>query len=107
MLSIDKRPFFSLKNICLYNLGYLAVLKTLNTHCGVILTLSFPENIISLEKLRFKLYPISLPTIKGMVYFKLKLTLSKTIEYLSLSLVTHKEEEFSLFHLFGVVSGMF
>ena len=40
-------------------------------------------------KLLLKSYPISLPTIKRMVYFKSKLTLSKTIEYLLMSLVTH------------------
>ena len=85
---------FPLKNIYLYNLWYLAVLKTLNTHGGVILTLSFPDNIIFPEKLLLKLYPISLPTLKGMVYFKSKLTLSKTIEYLLMLLVTHKEGDF-------------
>ena len=86
--------YFPLKNIYLYNLWYLAVLKTLNTHGEVILTLSFPDNIIFLEKLLLKLYPISLPTIKGMVYFKSKLTLSKIIEYLLMSFVTHKEGDF-------------
>ena len=54
------------------------------------LTLSFPDNIIFLEKLIFILYPISLPTIKGMVYFKWKLTLSKTTEYLSISWTTQR-----------------
>ena len=86
--------YFPLKNIYLYNLWYLAVLKTLHTHGGVILTLSFPDNLIFLEKLLLKLYPISLPTIKEMVYFKSKLTLSKTIEYLLMSLVTYKEGDF-------------
>ena len=86
--------YFPLKNIYLYNLWYLAVLKTLNTHGEVILTLSFPDNIIFLEKLLLKLHPISLPTIKGMVYFKSKLTLSKIIEYLLMSFVTHKEGDF-------------
>ena len=86
--------YFPLKNIYLYNLWHLAVLKTLNTHGRVILTLSFPDNIIFAEKLLLKLYPISLRTIKGMVYFKSKLTLSRIIEYLLMSLVTHKEEDF-------------
>ena len=40
-------------SINLYNLWYLSVLKTLNTHGGVILTLSFPDNVIFLEKLLF------------------------------------------------------
>ena len=86
--------YFPLKNIYLYNLWYLAVLKTLNTHGEVILTLSFPDSIIFLEKLLLKLYPISLPTIKGMVYFKSRLTLSKTIKYLLMSSVTHNEGAF-------------
>ena len=84
---------FPLKNNYLY-LWYLAVLKTLNTHGGVILTLRFPDNIIFPEKLLLKLYPISLPTIKGMVYFKSQLTLSKINENLLMSLVTHKEGDF-------------
>ena len=58
------------------------------------LTLTFPDNIIFPEKLLLKLYSISLPTIKEMVYFKSKLTLSKTIGYLLTPLVTHKEEDF-------------
>ena len=86
--------YFPLKNNYLYNLWYLAVLKTLNTHGGVILTLRFPDNIIFPEKLLLKLYPISLSTVKGMVYFKSKLTSSKIIEYLLMSLVTHKEGDF-------------
>ena len=86
--------YFPLKSIYLYNLWYLAVLKTLNTHGRVILTLSFPDNIIFREKMLLKYYPISLPTITGMVHFKSKLTLSKTIEYLLMSLVTHKEGDF-------------
>ena len=48
----QKAIFFS-KNIYLYNLWYLAALKSLNIHGGVILTLKFPENIIFLEKLLF------------------------------------------------------
>ena len=61
----------------------MPVLKTLNTHGGVILTLSFPDNVTFLEKLFFLLYPISLPTIQGEVYLKMKinkwkLLLSKT-----------------------------
>ena len=86
--------YFPLKNNYLYNLWYLAVLKTLNTHGGFMLTLTFPDNIIFPEKLLLKLYSISLPTIKEMVYFKSKLTLSKTIGYLLTPLVTHKEEDF-------------
>ena len=90
MLRINKGPSFSIKNIYLYNIWHLPALKTLNTHGGVILTLSFPDNIIFPEKLLFQLYPISLPTIKGMVYFKWKLTLPKTTEYLSISWVTQR-----------------
>ena len=37
---------------------------------AVILGLSFPDNIIFMENLLFTLHPISLPNIKGMVYFK-------------------------------------
>ena len=37
---------------------------------AVILALSFSDNIMFMENLLFKLYPISLPNIKGMVYFK-------------------------------------
>ena len=99
--------YFPLKNIYLYNLWYLAVLKTLYTHGGVILTLSFPGNIIFPEKLLLKLYPISLLAIKGMVYFKSHLTLSKTTGYLLMSLVTHKEGDFFLLHLFVVLSSLF
>ena len=57
MLGKNERPSFPLKNIYVYNLWYLAVSKTLNTHDGVILTLGFAENVIFLEKLLFKLYP--------------------------------------------------
>ena len=92
MLGINKRPSFSLKNIYLYNLWYLAILKTLNTHRGVILTLSFPKNVIFLEKLLFKLYSVSLPI--EMVYFKWKLTLSKTPEYLLISWATQRSLSF-------------
>ena len=53
MLGINKRPSFSLESIYLYNIWYLAVLKTLNTNGGVTLILSFPNNIIFLEKLIF------------------------------------------------------
>ena len=87
MLGINKRLYLSLKNIYLHNLWYLAVLKIVNTHGGVILTLNFPGNLIFLEKLLFYFYPISLPSITEMVYFKWKLTLSKTTEYLSISWV--------------------
>ena len=41
------------------------------------------------------------------LFFKRKLTLSKTTEWLSMSCVTHQEGGFSLLHLFGVVSGTF
>ena len=90
MLGVNKRPSFSIRNILLCNLWYLAALKTLNTHDGVISTFSFPDKISFLEKLLFWLYPISLRTINGLVYFKWKLTLSKTTEYLSISWVTQR-----------------
>ena len=41
---------FHLKNIHVCNPWNLAVLKTLNTHGGINLALSFPHNIIFLEK---------------------------------------------------------
>ena len=41
------------------------------------------------------------------LYFKWKSTLSKTTEWLSMSLVALQEGRFSLLHLFGVVSGTF
>ena len=47
--------YFPLKNNYLYNLRYLAVLRTLNTHGGVILTLSFPDNINFSGKTAFKI----------------------------------------------------
>ena len=58
MLGIDKKAIFPSQNVSLYNLFYLAALKTLNSSGGVILALSFLVNIISL------------PTIKGVLYFK-------------------------------------
>ena len=74
----DRYQQKSIFSINLYNLWYISVLKTLNTHGGVILTLSFPDNVTFLEKLFFQLHPISLPTIQGEVHFKWKLLLSKT-----------------------------
>ena len=74
---------------------------------GVILIFSFPDNIFFVEKLHFNLYTISLPAIKGMVCFKRKLTLSKTIEYLLMQLITLKGGEFSMLHLCEVVSSTF
>ena len=90
----QRKAIFSIKKYLPIQSMNLAVLKTLNTHGGVILTLSFPDNIIFLEKLLFQLYPISLPIIKGMVSFTWKLMLSKTTEYLSMSLVTQKRISF-------------
>ena len=58
------------KHLPLQSILYLAVLKTLNNHDGVILTLSYPENIIFLKKKNFSLCPISMHTIEGMTYFK-------------------------------------
>ena len=76
-------------------------------HGRVNLTLSFRDNIIFLEKLLLKLYPVSLPTIKRMFYFKTKLSLFKTIEYLLMPLVNNKEGDFCLLQLFVVVSSIF
>ena len=76
VMKTNKKPIY-------YVIFNIAVLKTLSTRGGVIL--------IFLEKLLFKLYSIPLPTIKGVLYFKWKSTLSKTIECLSMSLVVHKE----------------
>ena len=58
----------------------------------------------------YNLYLLALKllnTRSEMLYFELKLTQSKTIEWLSMSLVAHQEGGFSFFHLFGVVSGTF
>ena len=63
-----QKPSFLSKNIYLYNLWYLAALKTLNTRGEVL-------------------------------YFKWKLTLSKTTKSLSMSLFVHQKWSFSLFHL--------
>ena len=49
-------------------------MKTLNSHAGVILPMNFPGNIIFCEVQLFKMYSISLSTIKGKLYFKLALT---------------------------------
>ena len=88
----QQKAIFSIKKyLPIQSIWYLAVLKTLNTPDGVILTLSYPENIIFL---------ISLHTIKGVTYSKWKLTPSKT-KHLSMSLLAYKEV-FSLFHLIAV-----
>ena len=58
----------------------------------------------------YNLYLLALKLLNTrgeMLYFELKLTQSKTTEWLSISLVAHQEGGFSLFHLFGVVSGTF
>ena len=47
----QRKAIFSIKKYLPIQSMNLAVLKTLNTHGGVILTLSFPDNIIFLEKL--------------------------------------------------------
>ena len=52
MLGIEKKPSFLLNDIYLCNL-YLATLKPLSTRGGVILALSFPDNINFLEELIF------------------------------------------------------
>ena len=69
-----QKAIFSIKNIYLYSLWYLAPLKTINPRGKVL-------------------------------YFKQKLTLSKTTKLLSVSLAPHQEGGFSLSHLFGIVSG--
>ena len=60
MLGIDKKAIFSIKNIYLYN-PYLATLKPLSTRDGVILTLSFPDNIKFLEGLLCNCNPFLCP----------------------------------------------
>ena len=77
--------------ICLNMLNMLEFLKCLKTFT---------------KKNVFLIVPISLRTIKGVIYFKWKLTLSKT-KHLLMSLLDCKEESFSLFHLIGVASGTF
>ena len=72
-----QKPSFLLKNVYLYNLIWY--LAALNT----------------------------LNTRDEVLYFKEKLTLSKTTKWLSMSLVANQEGGFSLFHLFGIVSGTF
>ena len=55
-------------------------------------------------------YPAALKTLNArgeVLYFKKKINATKTTEWLSMSLITHQGGEFSLFHLFGVVSGTF
>ena len=70
-LASTKKPSFLLKSIYLYNPGYLAARKTMNTRAGVILELSFPKNKIFLEALFFNyLHFIFLPSIKGVLYIK-------------------------------------
>ena len=53
ILGIVKKDIFSIKNICLYNLWHLAVLKTVNTHARVILAFTFFDNKNFLEALLF------------------------------------------------------
>ena len=63
--------------------------------------------MVFLEEL---LFSISLSTVKGMLFFKIKFNhmLFKTNEFPSMSLVVDKVGGFSLFHLlFEVVSGLF
>ena len=94
------------KTICLPRQSMISGCSEKN-HGRINLTLSFSDNIIFLEKLLLKLYPVSLPTIKRMFYFKTNLSVFKTIEYLLMPLVSNKEGDFCLLHLFVVVSSIF
>ena len=47
----QRKAIFSIKNIYLYSLCYLAALITFNTHVRVILAVSCSEDIIFLETL--------------------------------------------------------
>ena len=50
----QQKAIFSIKKyLLLQSIWYLAVLRTLNTHDEVILTLSYLENIIFLKKIHF------------------------------------------------------
>ena len=68
MLGICKKAIFSI-NIYLFNLWYLAALKTLNISGRVILALNLAENVFFFEALLFWLYSISFPNIKWLIYF--------------------------------------
>ena len=92
MLGINRRPSFSLKNIYLFNLWYLAVLETLNTHGGII-EFSWQYNFSG--KTTFLIVSDFFSQYKGMVYFKWKLTPLKTTEYLSISWVTQRRLSFA------------
>ena len=81
-------------------------METLNTRDGVILALSFRDNIIFLEALLFLIvFHFSVQHQKsGLTTYYPK----SYIEFLSMSLVTHKEGSFCLSRLpFGVDSGLF
>ena len=72
-------------------------LKTVHTRGGVILPISFPNNIIVLEALLFRFFQIMINYM-----------LSTTVPILSMRLVAYKERRFSLFRfLFGFISGSF
>ena len=102
MLDMTKKAEFPIKRIHLYNLWYLATLKTPSTRDGVILTLSFPDNINFLEKLSFNRNPFLYLPSKECFILKKTLTLSKTIECLSMSLVTNtKKKAFLWFTYWG------
>ena len=50
----QQKAIFSIKKyLPLQSIWYLAILKTLNTHDGVIWTMSYPKNIIFLQKNTF------------------------------------------------------
>ena len=64
--------------------------ETLNTHGGVILRLSFPNNIIFLKKLLFNCTPFLCPLSKKWFILNETYSLFKITEYLSISWVTQR-----------------
>ena len=104
-VSHQQKPSFSLKNIYLYSLWYPASLKTLNTHGGVILTLSFPDNIIFLENHFLNCIPFLCPLSKECFILNENKRYPKPLNIYQYH--GSPEGDFPLVHLFGVVPGTF
>ena len=87
------------KDIYIYNLLYVAALKTLSTHDGFILALIFTEDMIYIEAL-----PVQFlcRVTKECFFFNNKLPTCYPKPFLSLPVVIHKERSFNLSCLFGV-----
>ena len=61
MLGTNVKVFFSIEQMLTYSIYELAALKTLNTYGGVILSVSFPDNIIVLKNCIFNCDPLLCP----------------------------------------------